>query len=357
MENNYLRVKETLKNKILFGSYHINEKLPTENELMQYFSVSRYTIRKTLANLESEHLIYRIQGAGIFVEDWNKKWNAHVDSKTIGIICTHIASYIFPQIISQIDTILSKEGYSILISSTHNNTVSERNCLINMLDSHVAGLIIEPSQSALPNPNLDIYRTIKQNNIPALFLNAEYPELTFPSITNADSEAEKEVVQYLLDLGHEKILGIFQTSDLQGVYRMQGFIAAYQEYRADSSKSNIIMYRSSDDIKTIIEKMELYLKSTNRPTAIVCYHDKIAIKIMDYLKNTGYSIPGDISIVGFDNYELSKYLTPTLTTLNYDTISIGKEAGHGILQLINTKKFDSIIHKPQLIKGSSTARI
>lgn len=357
MRNSYLKVKEQLKKDILFGKYKIGDQLPTESELMATFNVSRYSLRKSLSELETEHLIYRIQGSGMFVEDYNKNWNANTDSKTIGVICTHIASYIFPHIISQIDSILTANGYSLLISSTHNSPTSERNCLINMLNSHVAGLIIEPSQSALPNPNLDIYQTIKKNKIPTLFLNAQYPELDFPSITNSDADSEKRLIQYLLDLGHERILGIFQTSDLQGLHRMNGFIHAYQEYRADFTQSDIIMYRSGDDFDTIIAKLKLHLDTANYPTAIACYHDKVAIKIIDYLKNKGFSIPDDISVVGFDNFELARYLTPSLTTMHYDTTAIGKEAGEGILKLIKGQPFSSIIHNPELVLGESVAKL
>lgn len=73
MENKYQRVKDTLKEEILSGKYPIDEKLPTETELMNQFNVSRYTIRRAVGDLESEHYIYRIQGGGMFVQDWHKR--------------------------------------------------------------------------------------------------------------------------------------------------------------------------------------------------------------------------------------------------------------------------------------------
>ena len=60
----YETVKQTLRNEIIDGKYKINEKLPTESELMKRFDVSRYTIRRAADDLENEHYIYRIQGGG-----------------------------------------------------------------------------------------------------------------------------------------------------------------------------------------------------------------------------------------------------------------------------------------------------
>ncbi|MBA1394898.1 GntR family transcriptional regulator, partial [Lactobacillus sp. XV13L] len=155
------------------------------------------------------------------------------------------------------------------------------------------GLIVEPSESAKPNPNLDIYQVIKQNKIPLLFLNANYPEINFPVICNTDKNSEAQLTNYLLNLGHQKIVGIFQTDDIQGVHRMQGFVEAYQASNIDLSNSNIIMYSSHDHFETISQKLDLYLNSPQSPTAITCYNDQLAIRIVDKLKRAHYQIPQD----------------------------------------------------------------
>ncbi len=62
MENKYQKVKDALKEAILSGEYAIDAKLPTETEMMKRFAVSRYTIRRAVGDLETEHFIYRIQG-------------------------------------------------------------------------------------------------------------------------------------------------------------------------------------------------------------------------------------------------------------------------------------------------------
>ncbi|MDF7682988.1 GntR family transcriptional regulator [Lactobacillus sp. ESL0679] len=355
MKSDYLAIKETLKKEITFGHFRVNQKLPTETELMHRFNKSRYAVRKALSELQDEHLIYKVQGSGMFIQDWNKKWQINPESKTIGLICTHIADYIFPKIISQIDTEISTKEYSLLIANTHNHPKKERESLIKMLDSQIAGLIVEPSESAKPSPNLDIYKRVAKSKIPLLFINAEYPKLNFPSITNDDEAAETELIKYLLSMGHQRILGIFQVDDLQGVHRMNGFMKAYQETSSNLSNSSIIMYNSHDPFQTISKKIAFYLKDGQRPTAIACYNDSLALLVLDMLKKMQLKVPEDISLVGFDDFDSAAYLTPSLTTMNYERTSVGKEAGQGILKLIQGKKLNSIVHHPKLKVRASVA--
>lgn len=94
MEVKYELVKQTLRQEIISGKYQINEKSPTESQLMARFNVSRYTIRRAVGELENEHYIYRVQG-GMFVQDWQRHWSADDANKLVGVISTHMADYIF----------------------------------------------------------------------------------------------------------------------------------------------------------------------------------------------------------------------------------------------------------------------
>jgi len=143
VETKYETVKKGIKADIIAGTYQTGDKLPTESDFMHQFGVSRYTIRRAVGELQNEHYIYRIQGGGMFVDDWQSERVTQVNNKMVGVITTHIADYIFPNIISGIDRVVSNNGYSILISNTHNNHQKERQSLIRMLDSNVEALDID----------------------------------------------------------------------------------------------------------------------------------------------------------------------------------------------------------------------
>lgn len=359
MKNKYEIVRDGLKEEILSGRYAINDKIPTESELMKKYQVSRYTVRRAIGDLEVEHYIYRIQGGGMFVDDWQKYVNKAIKSKMIGLITTHIAGYIFPNIITGIDRYTSSEGYSILLSNTQNDPKKERKSIEKMLGSDLSGLIIEPTQSALGTSNKDLYKKIKENKLPTVFINSHYAELDFPYLEMDDYEAELQVTSKLLELGHKRILGIFKIDDIQGVHRMNGFIKAYQEHTDLIFLSQVVMYQSSDNMRSVFTRIEGILNSSaDTPTAIVCYNDQLAIQVIDLIRSLGLKVPEDLSVFGFDNYQLSKYIAPHLSTVEHPKEKLGRDAAKMVFDMIKSdKKVENKIYKPELILRESIRRI
>lgn len=353
MATKYETVKEKIRDFISSGKYQPGDQLPTESALMAKYGVSRYTIRRAMGELESEHYIYRIQGGGMFVEDWQANHDQPVNQKVVGVITTHLADYIFPSIISGIDRTLSSNGYSILLGNTHNDHDQERQSLQRMLDSNVDGLILEPTQSARPNPNQDLYQQIENSHIPAMFIDAHYDNSSLPYIDIADRETERQLVSGLFAKGHQRILGVFKIDDLQGVGRLQGYMDAYTEHPELTLLSDVIMYQSSDDVAHIFDKIAHHLQGKERPTAIVCYNDQLAIQVMDVVRSLGLKIPDDVSIVGFDDYLLSAYVLPGLTTAVHPKNKMGMDAGNMILKLIKGEKVEPIIYHPEIIERDS----
>ncbi|MCM6811022.1 GntR family transcriptional regulator [Pediococcus pentosaceus] len=358
MENKYDVVKRDIKEKILSGHYSINDRLPTEASLMEQYGVSRYTIRRAIGDLETDHYVYRIQGGGMFVDDWQKYINKPIEGKMIGVISTRIADYIFPNIITGIDRYVSAEGYSILISNTQNDPQKERKGIKKMMEIGLSGLIIEPTQSALGNPNRDLYDKLKETGLPTVFINAHYPELDFPYLEVNDYEAERQVTNKLIGMGHEKILGIFKIDDTQGVHRMKGYISAYQEHRDLVMLSEMVMYQSSDNMHNVFTRIESILARPDRPTAIICYHDQIAIRVIDLVRSMGLKIPEDISIFGFDNYKLAKYISPKLSTVEHPKETMGRDAAKTIFDIIEGRPYEkNKVYDPELIIRESIKKI
>ena len=227
-EIKYEIIRKAIQKEIESGKYQVGDKLPTESNLMETFGVSRYTVRRAISELQNAHYVYRIQGGGMYVDDWqDSQQPPKANNKMIGLVTTHLVDYIFPNIISGIDRIVSAHGYSLIVSNTHNQRENERRSLERLLDTQIAGLIVEPTQSALANTNMDLYQKIAQSHLPMVFINAHYPQLQAPYLEIKDKKAEYEMTQYLIKQGHKRILGIFQVDDLQGTRRMEGFINAY----------------------------------------------------------------------------------------------------------------------------------
>lgn len=322
---------------------------------MKRFNVSRYTIRRAVGDLENEHYIYRIQGGGMFVQDWKKDWTDIEKNKVIGVISTHMADYIFPSIISGIDSVVADKGYSLIVGNTLNNHERERQTILNMLDLKIAGLIIEPTESVMPNPNLDLYQQVENYRIPTILFHSTYPGFNFPALLTRDKEAEEDLIRCLFELGHTNILGVFQINDQQGVDRMSGMIKAYQDEKIPTAKANTIMYQSSDPIEGIVDKVDLMLKGNPNITAIACYNDQLATLLISHLQKNGIRVPEDISVVGFDNYGMAAIISPSLTTAVHPKRKLGEDTDKMILKMIDGQTVEKVkYYSPEIIKRQST---
>ncbi|WP_394468359.1 GntR family transcriptional regulator [Leuconostoc mesenteroides] len=358
MANKYEIVKKDILEKILSGEYDKNQQLPTESEMMTAFSVSRYTVRRAISDLENEKHVYRVQGGGSFVADWSAAKKYEEIPKVIGILSTHVASYIFPAIIDGADQVLSENGFSLILANTHNDPKRERTALTNLMSQNLGGLIIEPTQSAIDTPNIDLYQKIAQLNIPMVFINASYNNFEGTTLVSDDKNAIYQVTEYLIKRGHKRITGVFQVSDVQGIYRLNGFLQSYQNHPNILPESSSIMYKS-DEVNEALQNMrELLVKNPDqRPTAVIAYNDQLAIRIVDLIHEVGLKVPQDISVIGFDDFQLSQYLSPRLTTVSHAKEKMGQDAARLLLQKIKHHKVESIVYHSQLIERESVSDI
>ena len=157
----YIMIKKHLQMLLIKGEIPFGEKLPSEYSLMEKFSVSRHTIRQALNELENDGLIFKEQGKGSF----SKYVESEIQRNIVAVITTYVSDYIFPEIISGIEEVLSKKGYPMLLYITNSYKEKERQCLNNILEHGVTGLIIDPSQSAIGNENYPIFDQIKQKGV------------------------------------------------------------------------------------------------------------------------------------------------------------------------------------------------
>ena len=154
-ELKYFKLMEDLKEMILRGELRAGDKLPSENELSQQYAVSRQTVRKALSILENEGFIYAEHGRGTFCSELVRHTG---NSKNIAVITTYISDYIFPRVIKGIDTVLTREGYSILLKNTKNSRSLEARCLEEPPPPCVDGRMILTRLRFVHSQNRDVRR-------------------------------------------------------------------------------------------------------------------------------------------------------------------------------------------------------
>ncbi|MCI1945900.1 GntR family transcriptional regulator [Clostridium luticellarii] len=361
MKHKYEIVKEKIINWAINGKYKPHEKIPTESEMMDLFQVSRHTIRRALSDLSSENYLYRIQGSGIYMSDFKQNESYLKKYKNVGVLTTYISNYIFPDIIGGIEDTLYDNSYSLLLSSTRNNMMFENRNLNNLLAHKVDGIIIEPTKSAYQNPNMGYLNNLIEQNVPFITINSAYPQIEVPSLCVNDFKGGQIAAECFFNLGHKNIMGIFKVDDLQGVYRMNGFISECQKNDVLLDQDQIITYLSEETDSVLPGKIKRVINKNEHPTGVFCYNDEIAFMVVNIAHSLDLKVPEDISVIGFDDSQISKIMNPRLTTITHPKQRMGIDAAKLIIKLVNNNnkfsKSDSILYEPELIVRDSTAPI
>ena len=331
IEKYYISLIE--ENKVFSG-----EQLPSEHEIANLFNVSRHTVRQSLSYLVQEGWIYKERGRGSFYA--NKKTNEI--KKNVAVLTTYISDYIFPKIISGIEEELRKKGYNLLLFNSNNDIENERICFENIINQDISGLIVEPAQSTINNLHHDSIKKLEKNNIKYIAINTNCDEENSAFIIVDDEQGGYKLTNYLLELGHKNIAAIFKADDLQGEKRRKGYVKALNEYNLSFNK-NIVGEFITDNQEMYIDQFtKKILSLEERPTAIFCYNDKVALRVIDNCRKEGIKIPKDLSIVSFDDSSLAVSSDVKLTTIKHPKEDMGIRAAKCIIDMIEGR-----IDKPQ----------
>ena len=345
----YQALEDWIKERISTGVFKVGSTIPSENELSKRFSCSRQTVRLALGKLTDEGLLEKKRGSGTFVSGW-------VPGITIGFVATNISDYIFPRVARGMENVLSECGGRVLFGSTKNQVDAERVILQDMLERGIDGLIVEGSRTSFPNPNLDIYREFEKRGIPYVFINAYYDELAPVHVVTDDRSGAEDAVRFLHRLGHERIGGIFKTDDQQGFKRYGGYCDTLRSLGLPVYDNDVVWFTTdgSADLFTDEDPCGLMARLKNC-TAVVCYNDQIAKRMISMFMKQRVRVPQDISVVGFDCAPLSQAHPIQITSMRYPAEEIGREAANRILYMIRTgERAKSLVVKMDLVEKNST---
>lgn len=359
----YLKLKDYLKQEIINGRIKPGEKIPSENTLVEKFSVSRHTVRKAISLLINEGYLQSQQGRGTYCVDRSKRRN---ESRNIGVITTYISEYIFPRVIQGIERVLSKNGYSIILKSTNNSLENERECLKCMLEKNIEGLIIEPTKSAMFSPNIKLYQALDNNQIPYVFIHGYYQNIeNKPFVILDDAAGTYAAVKYLTELGHNNIIGIFKADDFQGINRHKGYAKALTDADISYDPDNVIWFHTEDKRIKPANEIRRLINEGRKIDAIACYNDEIAFSVYQTVVDMGLNVPEDISITGFDDSYLSENCPVKFTSVMHPKEKLGEVAAEMLLKILDCNNncrhqingsFQKII-LPELVIKDSCKRI
>lgn len=251
--------------------------------------------------------------------------------RSIAVITTYISDYIFPSILREVENVLSDHNSAPLLFATQNQVSNERKVLNTLLDlTSLDGVLVEGTKTGLPNPNLDLYRRLIDRGVPLVFMNGNYPELTDSlSVLDDNATGGRMLVDYLHQKGHQRIAGIFKNDDIQGHQRYAGYADALRTLGLPFEDQQVFWYSTEAKESLFLDGTGVKYLEQILPgyTAVVCYNDEIASRLVAQLVKRGISIPEDMAVVSFDNSQYSEMTTPRITSLSHGTHNVGPDGG------------------------------
>lgn len=273
------------------------------------------------------------------------------ESKIIGFLVPDISNTFFTRIAREIEVILSKNGYNLIVSNTDEKSEKEKEQLNIFQSQLIDGLIMAPSA------NDHSYLEEKSKDYPIVFIDRKPEGFNKGTCVLVDNErGSYQAVRHLLKKGHQRIGIITGLPGLTTtIERLNGYKKALAEYNIDLDESLIKIGDSKFNggynlTEELIRKTDI--------TALFVTNNLMTVGSMNYLKENKIKIPEEIAVIGYDNYEWATITDPPLSVVKQPISEIGIKAAELILNLINKEeekkhKFKDIRLKNELIIRSS----
>jgi len=233
------------------------------------------------------------------------------------------------KIIKAIEKVTHSRGYSLLLGDTQGSEKREREFAAMTQSMQADGIILMSHRVPFDS---------EMKKLPPIVSGCEITgRENIPGVAIDDVRAAMDATNHLIAYGHRDIAVI--TGDMNTTSsrdRLEGFRGAMSQSGLECNEE-LIVY-SSYSMKSGEAAAESLLLKKNRPTAIFCFSDDIALGCMYTLRQHGFVVPDDISVMGFDNIPVAKYFSPPLTTIAQPTDEIGTLCATILLDLLDGKE-------------------
>jgi LacI family transcriptional regulator len=275
-------------------------------------------------------------------------------SNLIGVIVPKLSYHLYAMAISGIEEVLEKEGYHLMICQTNESYEKEVAILKEFNAIRPAGFLISLASGT---KKFDHLRQLQRKQIPFVFFNRDCHEIEVSKVIIDNKMAAYNGTRHLFGQGYQKIAFLGGPKNVQiSNQRIEGYRQAMNELNKNIAPDFI--QHADFTREDASAKTSLLLSSQNRPDAIIAFSDQMAISAILTIKEAGYSIPGDIAIMGFNNEPGDQLMEPTLTSIDQPAFEMGEKAAEILLAQINgsDKRKVEVLHS-KLIERNSTNKL
>lgn len=256
-------------------------------------------------------------------------------SQTIGLATTNLSLHAPSQIVAAIKSKASELGFHVVISMIDQPSLSaSKAAVLNLLSQRVDGLIVN---IPLENQDAQAVQAVC-GDIPALFLDVS-PDLSANSIIFDPFAGARLGIEHLVKLGHRDIaLLTGPLSSISARLRFDGWQTTLANHQMTAMA---VMEGDWSSLSGYEQLSRLLDQESVTPTAIVVGNDQMALGALRALSEHGLAVPGDVSVIGYDDTEDSACFIPPLTTIKQDFKNLGKTSVERLLSLIQSRHHDA----------------
>ena len=273
--------------------------------------------------------------------------------RMIGLVVPELQNPIFPAIADVVGGALAQRGFNAVLC-TRTGGISEAEYVDMLLDRQVSGMVFAGGQYAEADAPHDHYLRLLKLRLPVVLVNAAAEHLQFPRVSTDDAVAMEQAYGHLVSLGHERIGVITGPSDhVPSRRKLEAF--------ADAAAANGDAHDGELVERTMFAVEGGHAAATRLirqgATGIICASDPLALGAMRAVRRAGLSVPGDVSVVGYDDSPLMNYTDPPCTTVRQPIEAIGRAAVATVASQIEGAEVaaEELFFDPELVARGSTA--
>jgi DNA-binding LacI/PurR family transcriptional regulator len=274
-------------------------------------------------------------------------------ARMVGLVVPELQNPIFPALAEVVGGALAQRGFNAVLC-TRTGSMSEAEYVEMLLERQVSGMVFAGGQYAEADAPHDHYARLLKLRLPVVLVNAAAEHLDFPRVSTDDAVAMEQAYGHLASLGHERIGLILGPPDHVPSRRK---FAAFQTVAraAGGAHTAELVERTMFSLEGGQAAAARLIKQG--ATGIVCASDPMALGAIRAARRAGLSVPGDVSVVGYDDSAFMNCTDPPLTTVRQPIEAIGRAAVALLTGQIEgaAVQAEELFFEPELVARGSTA--
>jgi DNA-binding LacI/PurR family transcriptional regulator len=270
-------------------------------------------------------------------------------ARMVGLIVPELQNPVFPALAEIVAGALAQRGFNAVLC-TRTGSMSEAQYVEMLLERQVSGMIFAGGQYAEADAPHEHYERLLQLRLPVVLVNGAAEHLDFPRVSTDDAVAMEQAYSHLADLGHERIGLILGPPDHVPSARKLAAFARVAKVAMPSELVERTRFSLEGGHAATLRLIE------HGVTGIICASDPLALGAIRAARRTDLSVPGDLSVVGYDDSAFMSCTSPPLTTVRQPIEAIGRAAVEMLVGQIegSTVSADELFFEPELVARGST---